>query len=150
MTTLPLRLLLADDDADDRLFFREALDQIPVSVELTTVTNGQQLMEWLQEHQGNLPHLIFLDLNMPRKNGNECLTEIKLAPQWQSLPIIIFSTSIHPRQVDELYHKGAQYYIQKPTDFRRLTGVIEKLLLMPEEKRQVQPAQKDFILCRER
>ncbi|AXE17963.1 response regulator [Runella rosea] len=150
MTPLPLRLLLADDDADDRLFFREALDQIPVAVELTTVTNGQQLIEWLQEHQGDLPHLIFLDLNMPRKNGHECLTEIKLMPQWQSLPIIIFSTSIYPVQVDELYHKGAQYYIQKPTDFKKLTRVIEQLLLMSEEQRQVQPAKKDFILCRER
>ncbi len=148
MNTLPLRLLLAD--ADDRLFFREALDQIAVSVELTTVPNGQQLMEWLQEHQSNLPHLIFLDLNMPRKNGHECLTEIKLIPQWQSLPIIIFSTSLHPKQVDELYHKGAQYYIQKPTDFKKLTRVIEQLLLMSEDQRQVQPAKTDFILCRER
>lgn len=57
---------------------------------------------------------------------------------------------IYPVQVDELYHKGAQYYIQKPTDFKKLTRVIEQLLLMSEEQRQVQPAKKDFILCRER
>jgi CheY-like chemotaxis protein len=74
-----LRVLLADDDADDCLFFKEALEELPLSTSLTIVNDGDQLMKWLLKNTSRLPHVLFLDLNMPRKNGFECLTEIRLA-----------------------------------------------------------------------
>lgn len=74
-----LNILLADDDSDDCLFFKEALRELLLSTNLTTVHDGEQLMQLLTNETNVLPHVLFLDLNMPRKNGFECLTEIKLS-----------------------------------------------------------------------
>ena len=72
-----LQILLADDDKDDRFLFREALSELPLFTNLETVHDGEQLMNYLNEHSDSLPHVLFLDLNMPRINGFECLSEIK-------------------------------------------------------------------------
>ncbi len=71
-----LNIILAEDDYDDRLLFEEAIDELPISVELTTFDNGDELMEWLK-NKSELPDALFLDLNMPRKNGFAALGEIK-------------------------------------------------------------------------
>ena len=73
----PLHILLADDDESDRLLFTEAFAELKLKTIVHTVNDGIQLMEWLNRENKRLPHLIFLDLNMPRKNGLECLIEIK-------------------------------------------------------------------------
>lgn len=140
-----LHLLLADDDADDLDFFRDALHTIPVPVQLTTVNDGAQLMKWLTQTTIPLPDYIFLDLNMPRKNGLQCLTEIKANPALKALPVIILSTASNPAEIDQLYQIGAQFYIQKPNDFGQLIQTIDRFLKMPEEKKVIQPAKEDFI-----
>src|SRR5690606_1498089 len=113
MNTLKCNLLLADDDEDDRAFFKEALDELFISVKLTTVNDGVELMGFLSE-SGNLPDILSLDLNMPRKSGFECLKEIKKMERLKHLTVIVFSTSLDMEIVDLMYEIGASYYIQKP------------------------------------
>jgi len=140
-------LLLADDDEDDCDFFKEALDELLLPTSLVTVNDGVQLMDFLSESGAeNLPDILFLDLNMPRKNGLECLTEIKQLEEYKNLPIIIFSTSLDRDIVDLVYGKGAVYYIQKPGEFSKLKKVIGSALNIASESNFKQPARENFIL----
>ncbi len=141
-----LNLLLADDDTDDCLFFTEALEELQVSAKLTTVHDGEQLMQLLTKEKDQLPNVLFLDLNMPRKNGFECLAEIKLDEKLNHLPVIIFSTSYEQRVVNELYAGGAQYYIRKPSDFSQLKMIIQQALIPAQQKNISQPAKENFVI----
>lgn len=139
MNTEQLHILLADDDKDDRFLFQEALSELPISTELKTVHDGEQLMNYLNENAKNLPDVLFLDLNMPRKNGFECLSEIKITDELKHLPVIMFSTS-YPRDmhyeqdmINMLYKIGAHDYIRKPANFGELKEVIHTSLLKIEE-----------------
>src|SRR4051812_26385797 len=130
-----IQILLADDDKDDCFLFREALSELPIPTDLVTVHDGEQLMNYLGEHKNELPDVLFLDLNMPRKNGFECLTEIKHNDDLNELPVIMFSTS-YPRDmgyeqdiIKVLYNIGAQDYIRKPEDFTKLKQVIHQMLI---------------------
>lgn len=128
----PLNILLADDDTDDCIFFKEALEDLPLSTNLTAVHDGEQLMQLLTKETNELPHVLFLDLNMPRKNGFECLSEIKLNKKLKQLPVIIFSTSFDQDVVNLLYKNGAQYFIRKPSEFSQLKKVIQQTLTLIE------------------
>lgn len=141
-----LHLLLADDDADDREWFQEALEELPVATLLTKVNDGEELMLWLQKQKPNLPDLLFLDLNMPRKDGHQCLAEIKQDPELQLLPVIILSTAVNYAQTDTLYQTGAWYYIEKPDSPGQLTKIVEQVLRLTEQKPRIQPSKKEFIL----
>jgi CheY-like chemotaxis protein len=140
MQTEPLHILLADDDKDDRFLFREALSELPISTTLETVHDGEQLMVYLSEHQDKLPQVLFLDLNMPRKNGFECLSEIKTNDKLSALPVVMFSTS-YPRDehyesdmIKMLFNIGAREYIRKPGNFSELKSAIHKILQKLDEE----------------
>lgn len=141
-----LNILLADDDKDDCFLFKEALEELPLSMHLTIVHDGEQLMKLLTREVGaqyvaHLPDVLFLDLNMPRKNGFECLCEIKENEKLQALPVIMFSTSF-PRDktyegemINTLMKIGANDYIRKPNDFTLFKQVIQQALSMIAEKK---------------
>src|SRR6186713_977927 len=116
MEEIKNRLLLADDDVDDCIFFKEALEELPFTSSLTTVNDGVELMQLLKR-SNNLPDMLFLDLNMPRKTGYECLSEIKSDDKLKNLPVIIISTSFEHDVVNSLYKEGADFYLCKPGDF---------------------------------
>ena len=139
-------LLLADDDIDDCTFFEDALEELPISATLLTVNDGVQLMEFLSAKSDNLPDALFLDLNMPRKSGFECLEEIKLIDKLKGLPVIIFSTSLNMEVVDLLYEKGAHYYIRKPRQYNDLKKVILEAVTLTAENKLTQPTRDKFIL----
>jgi len=139
-------LLLADDDEDDCTFFKEALDDLSLAVTLVTVNDGVELMNHLAVAVSDLPDLLFLDLNMPRKNGHECLAEIKKMDQLKDLPVIIFSTSLDSEIVNTMYDKGALYYIRKPGDFSKLKQVIANALKVIAENNFKKPERENFIL----
>jgi CheY-like chemotaxis protein len=124
---IPLHILLADDDADDRFFFDKTLKKLPILTELVTVADGEKLMIYLSENSFKLPDVLFLDLNMPRKNGMECLSEIKQDEKLKELPVIIYSTHLHEKDAGLLYQKGAHYYIRK-TDMIELTKILYRVL----------------------
>src|ERR1035437_5782764 len=136
----PLNILLADDDKDDRSFFKKALKEVAISTHLTTVNDGEQLMKYLADNSEQLPNILFLDLNMPRKNGLESLVEIAENETLKDLSIIIFSTSSpHEKgyelaMVSNLFKLGARVYIRKPTDLKQLEQLLDHALRMVVEK----------------
>ncbi len=140
------RLLLADDDIDDCVFFKDALDGLPVSATLITVNDGVKLMTLLTSLADKLPDMLFMDLNMPRKTGYECLLEIKMNSHLKHLPVIIFSTSFNSEVIDLLYEKGAHYYIRKPGEFAKLKKVIYKALTVVARESAKRPAKEKFLL----
>ena len=139
-------LLLADDDIDDCTFFEDALEELSISATLLTVNDGVQLMNFLSAKSDNLPDALFLDLNMPRKSGFECLSEIKLIDKLKDLPVIIFSTSLNIEVVDLLYQKGANYYIRKPGEYDKLKKVILEAVTLTLKNKLTQPTRDKFIL----
>jgi CheY-like chemotaxis protein len=135
-------IFLADDDDDDCALFEEALREIERSIQLTTVHDGEQLMHLLASVEGDLPDVLFLDLNMPRKNGFECLAEIKKNNRLRLLNVIIFSTSLQQDVADLLYTHGAHHFIRKPASYHELKNIIHLALTAPTRQR----TRENFIL----
>jgi len=144
--TRKLNILLADDDKDDCLFFKEALDELELSTKLTVVHDGEKLMQLLTKFPGELFDVLFLDFNMPRKNGLVCLAEIRQNQKFKALPVIIFSTSYVESIADLLYQIGAQHYICKPADFSKLKRVIQEVLAFVANEDTPQPSKAKFLL----
>lgn len=128
MSNKPLHILLADDDDDDRLFFKEAFEDIKIKTIVTTVNDGIELMEYLRQPGIKFPDILFLDLNMPRKNGIQCLEEIRRDKNLKNLTIAIYSTSGAESDIEDTLIKGANIYIKKPNDFRSLKKVVEETI----------------------
>lgn len=146
MAANELRLLLADDDTDDCLSFKEALEELPLSTHLTIVNDGDQLMKLLLKNSSQLPHVLFLDINMPRKNGFECLAEIKGNDKLKALPVIMYSTSSEQAVMERLYQIGAQHFIRKPFDFSQFKKVIHYSLTLIMQETSLQRTKNNFIL----
>ena len=138
-------ILLADDDKDDCLFFRVALDELHINIQLTTVHDGEKLMLLLNKDEP-LPDMLFLDLNMPRKNGVECMSEIKETRRLKNLPVVIYSTSFQKDIVDLLYEQGAHFYICKPNGFAELMHVIHEAITISVQLNYMQPSKEKFVL----
>lgn len=128
MENTPLTIVLADDDESDRLLFTEALDELKYKTAVVTVNDGAELMEYLYNEDTVIPYLLFLDLNMPKKSGLECLKEIKSNDKLKSIVVAIYSTSSSERDIDETFINGANIYIKKPNDFNTLKAVLEKVI----------------------
>ncbi len=146
MSSRHLRILLADDDTDDCLFFDEALSKIPLSTQLNMLKDGVQLMSYLAANTHQLPHVLFLDLNMPLKNGFECLEEIKLSEKLKSLPVIILSTSHQENIINMLYKIGADRYIRKSVNFSKLKQLIYQALNIIAQSNVARPLKETFVL----
>jgi CheY-like chemotaxis protein len=143
----PLNIILADDDTDDCIFFKEAVEELLLSTQLSILHDGEQLMQHLNNEKNELPDVLFLDINMPRKNGFECLSEIKLNQKLKQLPVIIFSTSFEQEVVNLLYKNGAQYFIRKPSEFSQFKKIIHQTfitLIIPQNISQ--PTRENFVL----
>jgi CheY-like chemotaxis protein len=137
---IPSRILLADDDADDRELFEEALSDIHPNAVLTTAQDGEELMYILRNY--HTPDLIFLDLNMPRKNGKECLHEIVKNPTLKKIPIVIFSTSINPVDIEETFSLGALLFFRKPNSYEELKRNVNEIFF----ERLSSPRRKETFL----
>jgi CheY-like chemotaxis protein len=128
MTNELIHVCLADDDADDRLFFKEAFELIKIKTTISLVNDGVELMDFLYKNENQLPHIVFLDLNMPRKSGMECLLEIKQEEKFKDIPIAIYSTSAADRDIEDAFIKGANIYIRKPNDFEKLKKILNDVI----------------------
>lgn len=130
-------IILADDDSDDRDLFTEALLLVHPLAQVETRKDGEELMEYLTNIPG-MPDVIFLDLNMPRKNGKECLKEIRANKQFQNTPIVIYTTSLNPIDIQETFNQGASFFMRKPNSFEELKETLHNLLIsqltMAEER----------------
>ena len=136
----PFNILLADYDTDDCHLFEKALKEIPIATHLTTVSNGEVLMDYLLKNSTDLPDVLFLDLSMPRKTGYECLIEIKENKKLEAIPLFVFTTSIPSNILAEvklsntLVKFGALDYVRKPADFAQLKHVIHQAIIRVIEK----------------
>jgi CheY-like chemotaxis protein len=140
-----LRILLADDDADDRYFFDKALKALSITTHLSTVQDGKKLMDLLLNNSDELPDVLFLDLNMPLKNGSECLEEIKSSNKLKILPVVIYSTSLHEDVADLLFQRGAHYYVRK-TDQEELEKILFHVLSSLTNTAFAKPPRSEFVI----
>jgi CheY-like chemotaxis protein len=129
-----LKILLAEDDNDDCHFFKKALEDLKLSIHLTIVHDGEELMNYLSGNVNNLPDILFLDLSMPRRNGLECLSEIKQNKNLKDISLVILSTSNSKDTISTVFRIGANVYIHKPGDFTQLKQVIHHALPIASDK----------------
>ncbi len=134
MNLKTLNIILADDDTDDCNFFKEALGELELPTHLTVVRDGEELMQLLTNETKELPDVLFLDINMPRKNGYECLSEIKHNKKLKVIPVVMFSTSNSLDNINTVFKAGAHVYIHKPGDFAQLKEVIYHALPIATEE----------------
>ena len=128
MNSTFLNILLADDDEDDRMLFADAISEVKVKTKLNMVNDGEQLITYLHENEANLPDFLFLDLNMPKKNGIECLEEIRRCEKLKHLSIAIYSTSNAEKDIEETFVKGANVYIRKPNSYNELKRIMKEVI----------------------
>ena len=121
-------IILVDDDEDDRLFFTDAFQEIKIATKIQTFKDGVELMDYLNSDRAILPEILFLDLNMPKKNGIECLNEIKANSKFDDIAIAIYSTSSSEEHIEETFVLGANIYIKKPSDFNDLKKVLQDVV----------------------
>ena len=134
-------ILLLDDDQDDRDLFYEVVKMVNEDIKIFLLKDWEELFEksFLSEAK---PDAIFLDLNMPRKNGNECLRSIKQDPQLRDIPVIIYSTTINPNDLDVTFKEGAHFFLRKFNSYETMTLIMEKLIrneipmIKPVDKKQ--------------
>lgn len=125
-----ISITLADDDEDDRLFFQDAFEELKINTNVTTCYDGVDLMEYLSKPDTILPNILFLDLNMPRKNGFECLLEIRKDPKYKDVAIAIYSTSSSEEDIENTFIHGANIYIKKPSEFSTLKKVLSEVVTL--------------------
>ena len=129
----PITILIADDDPDDRLLAREALDESRLVNDLRFVVDGEELLDYLHRRGGYAtepaprPGLILLDLNMPKKDGREALEEIKSDPKLRSIPVVVLTTSKAEEDILRSYDLGVSSFIVKPVTFDQLVDVMRAI-----------------------
>lgn len=119
-------VLIIDDDPDDREFFCEALGEVDPSIRCLTAENGEDGLALLKSKKDGLPHVIFLDMNMPRLNGKQCLAEIKKIKELCHIPVVIYTTTRQEDDAEELHELGAALFLTKPSSFKAIQEISEK------------------------
>ncbi len=130
----PITVLMADDDADDRMLTSEAFEECRLESDIRFVVDGEELLDYLKRRgkyeassESPVPGLILLDLNMPRKDGREALAEIKSDPELRRIPIVVLTTSKADEDIYRSYDLGVSSFIVKPVTFESLVDVIRTL-----------------------
>jgi CheY-like chemotaxis protein len=120
------KLIIADDDHDDQILLKEALEDFEYPPATKMVSDGCQLIAALEEDL--LPDLILVDLNMPNKNGIECLLEIRSNNKLERLPVVVLSTSKDPHDIEACFNSGANLFFSKPYTFKELKVLVHSIL----------------------
>ena len=128
------RILLIDDDADDQIYFQDAINELNESLECEVANNGREAIEQMRIPPP--PDLIFLDLNMPVMNGYECLAYLKNEDRYKNIPVVIFTTSKSSNDIEKSRRLGAELFFTKPSNFNTLCTKLDKILEMDFKKMQ--------------
>ena len=120
-------LFIVDDDVDDIQLFIEAVNEIDNSMGCSSAKNGEDALAKLQASE-KLPDIIFLDLNMPKLDGKQCLIKLKKDPRLKDIPVVIYSTSSSPKDMEEMEKLGAIFYLVKPETFTDLCVQLARLI----------------------
>jgi CheY-like chemotaxis protein len=131
---MPITILMADDDADDRRLTQEALEEGRLINDVQFVNDGVELLDYLRKEgkfappaEVRRPGLILLDLNMPRKDGRTVLKEIKSDPDLRQIPVVVLTTSKADEDIYKSYDLGVNSYIVKPVTFEALVDILQTL-----------------------
>jgi two-component system response regulator len=126
-------ILMADDDEDDRLLAKDAMEAAGANYECFTVADGQELLDYLRcegpyQHKASteLPSVILLDLNMPIMDGRETLKQLKADASLARIPVVILSTSSEAFDINDGYGLGASSYMIKPTEFSSMVTMMKQ------------------------
>jgi CheY-like chemotaxis protein len=122
------KLFIIDDDVEDQEIFMEALKEVDPQVVCFTATSGEDAFRKIENDLLFVPDLIFLDMNMPKQNGKQVLRELKKFRSLQGIPVIMYSTSFAPRDIEELKILGAAYHLLKPSRFDDLCNALTHVL----------------------
>jgi len=123
-------ILLVDDDANDEELARIALEQASIAHRLAVVRDGAEALDWMFSRgafagrEVEMPHLVLLDLKLPKVNGIEVLERLRQDPRTRLVPVVVFTSSAEERDLDESYRRGANAYIRKPVDFREYKELV--------------------------
>jgi CheY-like chemotaxis protein len=123
--------LLIEDNLGDIRLIQEVMKESAYKHELNIVTDGEQAIQYLRREgkfkEAVAPHLIFLDLNLPKKDGREVLSEIKTSPVHKVIPVVVFSSSEAEKDIQKAYELYANAYVVKPFDFNKFSQVIQSI-----------------------
>ncbi|MDO6810957.1 response regulator [Zobellia galactanivorans] len=145
MSCKVFHIFLTDDDLEDRQFFEQAINELDIDLVFKSFDNGVELMENLHS-DAKLPDFIFLDLNMPLMNGEECLNDIREESKFEEIPVIIYSTFVDEGKLKELQGNGANLFLKKPNSFEQLKTAIKTCLNYLDSKISLQKSPKKFLL----
>lgn len=123
-----MRILLIDDDMDDQVYFKDAVNELCDTLRCEIASNGLEAVHRIGVPPP--PDLIFLDLNMPVMNGFECLASLKKEGRTKNIPVVIFTTSKNHHDIEQARQMGAELFFTKPTNFETLCSKLDKILEM--------------------
>ena len=146
------KIFVVDDDNDDINLFKEVLLDIDPAIECDVAEDGREALDILSNDNDGLPDLIFLDLNMPRMDGKECLRRLKADEELQHIPVLIYTTSSQSKDIEETMMSGAVCFITKPTNVRELESILRAVISSPpgnlvKTLRTLSNQASTFIVC---
>jgi CheY-like chemotaxis protein len=125
-----LHIMLADDDEAYRLFFKEAIAELKLNTIVNTVNDDVELMDYFNLPDVWLPHLLFLDLDVPKKGGLECLKEIRILPKLKDISVAVYSGSVPEEVIESILITGANIYLKKPDSFTKLKKLLKEVIVI--------------------
>ena len=139
-----LHVVLADDDMDDSFIFNAAVQQASFPIRLTITEDGQKLLNYLENE--NQPDIIFLDINMPFRNGIECLATIRANKKFDKVPVVMYSTTNNRLNVEACYNGGANLYVVKPNSFEEVDKMVKKICSKDWVSNLQVPSKEQFVM----
>ena len=139
-----VQVLLADDNKNEHVFFTHALKYVGFETALTSIYSSQQLLGHLAQEK--LPDILFLDVNMPMKNGLECLSLLRADERYRDMPIIMYSTSDNRRDTDQSFLLGADLYIRKPVEIDELVAALAQVFQLYHSGQLQRISREAFVL----
>jgi CheY-like chemotaxis protein len=139
-----IHILLAEDDADDREFFEEALHASDVNGALKAVSDGEMLIKYLNG-DNELPDVVFMDINMPCINGIDCLKLMRSSEKLRHIPVVIFTTSSYEKDIEDAYNAGANLFVCKRVFFNDEVLMLKKIFARNWRSRLNMPGRDHFV-----
>lgn len=139
-----MKILLVDDDLEDRQAFAEALKKLKIDVQLTEAKDCQEMFDYLEKSSD--VNLLLLDINMPRKNGKLCLKDIKGNAKYSAIPVVVYTVSLNEKDIQDAYDHGAHYYVVKPYAHLNFPITLKSLLEINWHQSPPIPPREGFVI----
>jgi CheY-like chemotaxis protein len=139
-------IVFVEDDEDDRIFFKEAIEELKIPVRLLLFNDGKEFLDYLNAVGSTFPELVFLDLNMPRMSGLEILRVLRKFPKWSKIPVVICTTSAMDKDIQNTFMMGANIFFTKPNSFQMLKTALRKILVTNFQYRSPNSTWDNYLL----